>query len=201
MGENYHHGDLRAALVEAALEGLQRDGAVPSWRALARACNVSQTAPYRHFESFEALQAAVAAEGFRRLSQQIKTAAAGISDPLERLAAGIRAYIAFGRAHGSWYALMFSGIADRSHFPEAGEAGGNAFGLLVGVVAEAGADNPPAVAYTIWAAHHGLTDLFRGRLKPPDFEHTADALVERNIAMAQAYLRTVVEGDRARTAP
>ncbi|MBV9511686.1 MAG: helix-turn-helix transcriptional regulator, partial [Caulobacteraceae bacterium] len=63
----YHHGDLRSALIAAAREALET--AAPetvSLKALAARLGVSQPAPYRHFESREALLAAVAADGFER---------------------------------------------------------------------------------------------------------------------------------------
>jgi len=64
----YHHGDLRRALIEAALAILAKDGARGlSLREVARKVGVTQTAPYHHFPTREALVAAVAAEGFAGL--------------------------------------------------------------------------------------------------------------------------------------
>jgi AcrR family transcriptional regulator len=64
----YHHGDLRRALVDAALALVQERGAEGfTLREAARRVGVSQTAPYRHFETKEALLAAVAEEGFTTL--------------------------------------------------------------------------------------------------------------------------------------
>src|SRR5688500_16694219 len=71
----YHHGDLRRALLDAALP-LVRDGGPEALtlRAVARAAGVSQTAPYRHFADRAALVAAVADEGFERLHARLLAA-------------------------------------------------------------------------------------------------------------------------------
>nr|MDP9179551.1 TetR/AcrR family transcriptional regulator [Gemmatimonadota bacterium] len=64
----YHHGDLRQALVDAAIELLRKSGPEAlTLRGAARAAGVSQAAPYRHFKDRRALVAAVADDGFRRL--------------------------------------------------------------------------------------------------------------------------------------
>src|SRR5512138_2569100 len=85
----YHHGDLRRALVEAALDLVRMRGPEGfTLREAARRVGVSQTAPYRHFETKEALLAAVAEEGFRALHHRLAEAAASAGpDPLERLRA------------------------------------------------------------------------------------------------------------------
>ena len=65
----YHHGDLRAALVRAAMELLEESGETAlSLRAVARRAGVSPAAPYRHYADREALVSAVAAVGYRELA-------------------------------------------------------------------------------------------------------------------------------------
>ncbi|MFT4571001.1 MAG: AcrR family transcriptional regulator, partial [Candidatus Binatia bacterium] len=79
----YHHGDLRRALVEGALELLHERGpAGLTLRGAARKAGVSEAAPYRHFADKEALLASVAEEGFRALSREVVRSIDGISDPL-----------------------------------------------------------------------------------------------------------------------
>src|SRR5271156_2087735 len=74
----YHHGDLRAALIVAAREALEAMAAdAVTLKSLAARLGVSQPAPYRHFDSREALLAAVAADGFERFRTQLIEAEAG----------------------------------------------------------------------------------------------------------------------------
>src|SRR5258708_21081937 len=68
----YHHGDLRAALVRAAIELLEESGETElSLRAVARRAGVSPAAPYRHYADREALASAVAAVGYPELAQRL----------------------------------------------------------------------------------------------------------------------------------
>lgn len=190
----YHHGDLRAALVEAALDELHRGGKLPSWRALARACGVSQSAPYRHFDSLEALEAAVAVACFERLGNAVIAAVSDLSpgtEPEVFLAEGLRAYVRFGTAHPAWYGLMFgSGFSFEAH-PEAREAAKLAYTTLEAGVSFMGVTEVPAVAYAAWAALHGLVDLFsRVRLRPPleDDGLLAEQVVAMIVAHVQAHV-------------
>ena len=68
--KNYHHGNLKKELIEAACFLCERDGYTKlSIRSLAKESNVSQTAPYRHFKTKECVYAAVAEEGFKKLGK------------------------------------------------------------------------------------------------------------------------------------
>lgn len=117
---SYHHGNLRAALLEAAIEVLEQEGfAGLSLRAVARRAGVSHTAPYNHFADLQDLLAAVATEGFRRLGASIESAAAAAASPRERLLALARGYLALPSEHPALYRLMFGNeIRDRSAYPE-----------------------------------------------------------------------------------
>lgn len=165
MSTRYHHGELREALLAAALAGLDTHGSLPSWRALARACAVSQTAPYRHFPSFEALRAAVATACFDRLTAAVRAATREQHDPFVALAAGLRAYVDFARAHPSWYALMFAEAPTGD--PDLRAAGASAYATLVEGIALCGVKAPLEAAYTLWCAVHGIADLSASGLRPP----------------------------------
>jgi AcrR family transcriptional regulator len=93
----YHHGDLRRALVTAALAAVAEDGADKfTLRDVARRAGVSVAAPYRHFRDKEALLAAVAAECALELGKAMDAAvAAAPPDPLERFRATGIAYVRF----------------------------------------------------------------------------------------------------------
>jgi AcrR family transcriptional regulator len=104
----YHHGDLRAALVKAAAAAIERGGYENlSLRELAESLGVSRAAPYRHFADRRALLAAVAAEGFGRLTAIYRKAAASGKPPQARLAAAGRGYLAFAAEQPQLFRLMF----------------------------------------------------------------------------------------------
>ena len=91
----YHHGDLRAACVGAALELLEEGGArALSLRAVARRAGVSPAAPYRHYADREALVSAVAAVGYRELAERLAAAHPAPSTPDQLASVGV-AYVQF----------------------------------------------------------------------------------------------------------
>jgi len=165
---SYHHGDLRRALLGAALELVEREGAEAlTLRAAARRAGVSQAAPYRHFRDKEALLAAVAEEGFRSLTEALLQAAAPhAGDPLGRLRARGLAYVDFATSHPAHFRIMFGrGAADRSAHPELMKAAREAFEALVSGIREcqdAGIvrpGDPEELALCAWSATHGLAML------------------------------------------
>ena len=107
MSQAYHHGNLHEALVEAALAATDKDGAVPSLRAVANLAGVSHNAPYRHFKNHQDLLGHVAARCFAGLSEAISAATSAHDEPIERAQAGLRAYINYGLEHPVRYQLMF----------------------------------------------------------------------------------------------
>ncbi len=121
---NYHHGDLRRALLDAAFKVLQKGNENDlGVRELARQVGVTPTAVYRHFSNKEALLVALAADGFRRLTdiQAAAYAAAkrqGSSD-LDAFRAGGLAYIRFARAQPGMFRLMFGRFANEHRNHEA----------------------------------------------------------------------------------
>src|SRR5256885_2131329 len=134
---HYPHGNLRRALLDAALALVERQGAgALTLRAAARRARVSQAAPYRHFRDKEALLAAVAEEGFRAMTAGMRRAAAfHAGDPLGRFQAHGLAYIEFASGHPAHFRVMFGRVAaDRSVHPGLMQAAAEAFGLLVGAI-------------------------------------------------------------------
>ncbi len=160
----YHHGDLRRVLLEAAQRLVAREGpAQVSLRSIAREAGVSHAAPYHHFADREALLAAVAASGFEGLRSAMHAAAAapGAADPLSRLQAAGVAYVAFAVANPEIYRLMFSGLlSDRRRYPDLQASTEAAFDVLLALL---GARSPggggAAVATATWSLVHGLAYL------------------------------------------
>jgi AcrR family transcriptional regulator len=155
----YHHGDLRAACLRAAMELLEQDGAAGlSVRAVARRAGVSPGAPYRHYADRDTLVSAVAAEGYRELSAYLSAAHPSPSTP-DDLAAVAVAYVQFALEHPALFRTMFSDPcdADSSERVTATTAIAGYVGALVRR-AFAGAD-PDALSTAIWAVVHGLAFL------------------------------------------
>jgi AcrR family transcriptional regulator len=152
----YHHGNLRAALLDEAERSLG-NGEL-SLRELARAVGVSHGAPRRHFADKQALLDALAEEGFARLGRTLSEADTA-GDFTARLAALARAYVRFATEHGALLELMFAG----KHRSEA--AADRAFATPLALIAEgqaAGhvvAGDPERVAKVAFAAVHGLAAL------------------------------------------
>src|SRR5271165_636032 len=93
----YHHGDLRRAIVRAALEILSETQSTDfSLRELARRAGVSHNAPYKHFADKGELLAAVSAVGFDVLAKRMTDAMQGLSSPRARLFAMARHYVRHG---------------------------------------------------------------------------------------------------------
>lgn len=108
----YHHGDLKRALVEAALELAKEGGAeAVSVREAARRAGVSPGAPFRHFPSRDALMAAVAGEAQRRFRAESDAALAEVpdGDPLARFRALGLAYLRWAMRNPTHFEIISSG--------------------------------------------------------------------------------------------
>ncbi len=187
----YHHGNLREAILQAALKLVETVGPGGlTLRATARLAGVSQAAPYRHFASKEALLAAVAEEGFRALTAMQRDSAGHKSDAIEAFQALGLAYIAFAATHPSHFRVMFAPeVADRMAYPALATAAAEAFGLLVDAIAEcqrAGKvkeGDPKELALAAWSVVHGLSALVVNRqlseLYPVKVEEMAKSVTQR----------------------
>jgi len=167
-GRSYHHGNLRAELLDTAVEQLQKLGAEAlSLRALARAIGVSQTAPYRHFSDKGELFAAMAARGYRGLLTALKQAgneAGGC--PTAQLIAFAHAYVIYASDNPQLFKLMFGPATQPAEqYPELREASRATF-LLVQTILRHGMERGTFVEQDLtyltnaaWAGIHGLATL------------------------------------------
>ena len=164
----YHHGDLRQALVDAALRALATgDAGDLSLRAIGRELGVSPRAPYRHFKTKEALLAAVAIEGFAAFGAlvQRQLASAG-PDPLARLRAVAESYVLFAVERPAAFRVMYAPYATvNENAPDLLRARQDAHQSSMAIVLEgqaAGllrAGDPMEIALVLWASMHGLAVL------------------------------------------
>ncbi|UXN74391.1 TetR/AcrR family transcriptional regulator [Devosia sp. A8/3-2] len=112
----YHHGNLRRALLEAALIILEREGeAGLGLRDLARAVGVSAAAPYRHFDGRAALLEALAVTGFQRFTAAME--AIPLANPPDLMAAMGKTYVLFALDNANLFRLMFSPQLKRTAAP------------------------------------------------------------------------------------
>jgi AcrR family transcriptional regulator len=154
----YHHGDLRAALIETSIELLGEGGVQAfSMAEASRRLGVAVAAPYRHFADRDALLAAVAVRAAELLGEQLDLQAAS-GTPAERLAAAVHAYVRFASDHRPLFQALSGSGLDKSRHPEIGRAAaaiGTAF--LSPATALANGDEPAAARLTsaIVATAHG----------------------------------------------
>ncbi|MBR0666528.1 TetR/AcrR family transcriptional regulator [Roseomonas hellenica] len=199
-GRSYHHGDLRSALIAAAGEMLERDGPEAiSFRAVARATGVSQTAPYNHFQSKEDLLATVAEAGFRDLEASQSATAEAARPGEDRVTALGLDYVRFALRRPQLYRLMFGvGVSDWYAHPEVLAAKGASFRPIQTVLAEqlaaGGEAGPEAVetaAIAAWALVHGLAMLLIDRSLDPAKKAAgqAEALVTRVVGLVASGLK------------
>lgn len=119
----YHHGDLRAALVEAAVELIAERGVHGfSVAEASRRVGVTTAAPYRHFADREELLAAVAVRGLHTFATMAATEAGAAATPERRLAALASAYVRFAAEHRALFDTLFSAGIDKNRHPELSRA-------------------------------------------------------------------------------
>jgi AcrR family transcriptional regulator len=164
----YHHGDLKRALVEAAVAMIREEGVQAfTLRSVGGRVGVSRTALYRHFDDKAALLARVASEGFRRLhaalGRAVATASQQHADPLPAMAA---AYVHFAAHNPSHYETMFGGfLTDRSGYADLIAHGDASFNVLVDTIrgqqedGEIGPGDPIELAEILWSMSHGIATL------------------------------------------
>ena len=165
----YHHGNLRQALIDAAVELIEERGvSALTLREVARRVGVTHAAPQRHFADRAALVAAVAEQGFRGLRAHMEAvrAAAPGKDAGQRLRALGVAYIEYGLAHPAHLRVMYSPeLADKSRHPQLAAAAQQVHQTLVqqiGAAQRAGAvaaGDPDELSFAAWSMVHGCTVL------------------------------------------
>lgn len=184
----YHHGNLREALVRAALDLIREKGPFGfTFADAARSAGVSSAAPYRHFRDRDALVADVARRGFELFAAALDRAwNDGKPDPFRALDAIGRAYLTFARDQPAYYSAMFEAGVPLDQDLELRDAADRAIVPLRKAVEVLCTQLPPAnrppvgmMSLHIWSLAHGIASLFArgdaGRRKLP---MTAEDLLE-----------------------
>ncbi len=181
----YHHGDLRRALLEAAMVIIERDGpGALTLRAVAREAGVSPAAPYHHFKDKGELLYAVSKEGFRRLKQAMANAVG----PLSTHAMGV-AYVEFAQANPALYRVMYDCARSMDSLPDSADHDEGGLNMLRDNIraASGGTISDIDLELTViaaWCTAHGLAEISTF----PEFNPLKEAL-----GGERAFLRAVFE--------
>ena len=183
--KSYHHGDLKTAMIEAALQLVRRKG--PRGFTLneaSRTAGVSVSAPYNHFKDKEALLIEIVLLGNRTLEAELRAAADTVELPREKLLAVYLAYVSFAERHPDLFAVMFQSGIDKTPYAEVQASAVKAFEIATNLAAQI--EPVPAaagqLALAIWTMAHGFATLrVEGAIAvgTPEAELSGEALAFR----------------------
>jgi len=192
----YHHGNLKEALIQAALDLIAEKGPTGfTFAEAARSAGVSPAAPYRHFRDRDELMGDVARRGFERFEAELARAwNGGQPEPFRAFENVGRAYLAFARTEPAYYSAMFEAGVPLDGAPELQQASERAFAILRQASEALCAmipreRRPPSLmmALHVWALSHGIASLFaRGDAARRKLPMTPDDLLEAGVLV---YLR------------
>jgi AcrR family transcriptional regulator len=198
----YHHGDLRATLVDVAFAIAKREGVeAVTLRAVAAAAGVSEAAPYHHFRDKRMLLAAAAGAGFEDLDARLARAVeAAPDDPIARLTEAAGAYVAFALEEPGAYRLVVGAHVselDLAQLPETAIPGRRAklrirqlaHDVMPSLRVTAGID-AEAIFRMMWAQVHGTASLVVERELDARGVNAPDA--RKAIALAQTAVRAML---------
>ncbi|MBN1305105.1 MAG: TetR/AcrR family transcriptional regulator [Anaerolineales bacterium] len=166
--DNYHHGNLKNALIKAGMEILEKKGTGGlSLRSVAKQAGVSHAAPYAHFADKQALIAAISTEGFKRLLDKLEIVRKmNANDPPALLVEISWAYIRFAQQEPDCFKLMFSSALEKekeySDFVKVSQQNFRQLVDVVEVCQQAGileAGPADQIAVSVWGTVHGLIML------------------------------------------
>lgn len=190
----YHHGQLREALIESALQLLTEHGIEGlNLRALAKATGVTPAAPYSHFRDKDDLLAAVAETGFQRLALQMAEDATGLRHTQERIEKLICSYIRFAAENKPLFQLMYSReLAQMKNYPTLAMTAGKSYSLISAALStrQSPTEDARFMTVAIWSLCHGLTSLIIDeKIKLEQFGTPAvDDFVKRVVGIFSVHL-------------
>lgn len=162
-GDRYHHGDLRAALIDTAVELIAERGVRGfSLAEASRRLGVAVSAPYAHFADRDDLLAAVAVRAFELFRSELVPQTAGVPGPADRLTAMARAYVRFAATRRPLFEVLYEAGLDKARHPEIEAAERPVTEAFDACVRElSGGDESLAaeLAYAVQASAHGHAAL------------------------------------------
>jgi AcrR family transcriptional regulator len=193
----YHHGNLKEALLQAALGLIAEKGAAGfTFADAARMAGVSPAAPYRHFRDRDELLSNIAQRGFEQFEAALSQAwDDGRPDTVTAFERVGKAYLAFARSEPAFYSAMFESGLPADVNPALLAASERAFAVIraaaerLAALTPAGLPRPPAtmMALHIWSMSHGVASLFaRGDAARRKLPMSAEDLLEAEVLI---YLR------------
>ncbi len=196
--KTYHHGDLRQAVIFAAAGLIQERGDVSfTVRELASLTGVSHPAIYRHFVNKRGVLAAIAEDGFQRLTTELNKAEADpLANPVQVLRAQAENYLNFALDHAGYFRAMYHAeLSDKSDFPKLallfeGSRQSLIRNFLRGreqrIFREETLD---MLTLSFWATFHGLVDLTLQRQFPSAQRNNRQELIQKAHAMVDLLLK------------
>jgi len=180
--KRYHHGDLKTALIDGAVELIVERGVRRfSLAELSRRLGVTVAAPYRHFASRDDLLAAVAVRALQAFGEALAAESPESDPPDERLAAMASAYVRFAAEQPELFGVVFGvGLDKKRRYPQLREAYGHLEEMLATCVAELCPDDQGGAEQlgdAIGATAHGYAALLTdqpGTVDPADIARAAD---------------------------
>jgi AcrR family transcriptional regulator len=191
--KRYHHGDLKAALVDGAVELIVERGVRRfSLAELSRRLGVTVAAPYRHFTSRDELLAAVAVRALHAFEEAVSAQSSETDPPEQRLASMSGGYVRFAAEQPALFGVVFGvGLDKKERHEQLREAYEDLEGMLAACVTDLCPDDPDGaeqLADAIEATAHGYAALLTdqsGELGPAD----VDRAVERAASATRALIR------------
>lgn len=185
----YHHGDLRAALIDTAIELIGERGVRGfSLTEASRRLGVAGSAPYAHFADREDLLAAVAVRAHELLYAELIPAAQAAQAPADQLAAMASAYVRFAAAHQPLFEVIYEAGLDKARYPAIEAAERPVTDAFLGCVrALSGEETVKDLAVAVEATAHGHAAL----LLEGDFGDAREAVAEAAGRAARATLALV----------
>ncbi|MGU3667259.1 TetR/AcrR family transcriptional regulator [Methylobacterium sp. A49B] len=206
---NYHHGNLKEALIEAARRFIAERG-IGGFTLVdaARLVGVTPAALYRHFRGREALLEELAGRGFAELASRLARALTSRGTPLERFTRMGETYLAFAEEEPAYYAAIFEtrggqdpGGHEHSPSPDRQAARPSPFDLLVEALQATFTDGfggvaPRFIALEVWALAHGLATLSAAGHLPrgPGFPDKYELLRAGVLALVHGAARSSTQG-------